>query len=179
MAHAIRSQGWVARCVDKPPGHGGCMSSRQILDIYGSEAHARSRHHQLVPSQYRRWWGYGSKVRGHGLAVGRGGNLFWGSYSGSFGGNVLLGQHTTQRKQGWAAITRCMPWGIGRERESTHTVARQVNKQNSILCLVSRPAQVSGGGWAIDNLVSGRQGHPGQKKVVKGWNGKIRSRGAL
>ena len=26
-----------------------------------------------------------------------------------------------------------------RKRESTHTVARQVNKQNSILCLVSRP----------------------------------------
>ena len=32
------------------------------------------------------------------------------------------------------------------ERESTHTVAQQVNKQNSLLCIVSRPAQVSGGG---------------------------------
>ena len=41
----------------------------------------------------------GSWVRGHGLAVGREKererekkkNLFWGSYSGSFVGNVLLG----------------------------------------------------------------------------------------
>ena len=29
--------------------------------------------------------GYRSKVRGYGLAVGIGENLFWGSYSGSFG----------------------------------------------------------------------------------------------
>ena len=29
--------------------------------------------------------------RGYGLAVGRRENLFWGSYFGSFGGNVLLG----------------------------------------------------------------------------------------
>ena len=31
-----------------------------------------------------------SEVRGYGLAMGRGKNLFWGSCSSSFGGNVLL-----------------------------------------------------------------------------------------
>ena len=149
VVHAIRSQGWAVGCPDKSPDHGRCVSSRQISNIHGSEARARSRHHQPVPSQYRRWWGYGSKVRGHGLVVGRGENLFWDSCFGFFGRYILLGWHTTQRKHGWARTTRCMPWGIGRdrERESTHIVTRRVNKQNSILCLVSRPAQVSGGGW--------------------------------
>ena len=55
MDHAIRSQGWAARCADKLPGQGGRMSSRQILDIHENEAHARPKHHQPVPSQYRRW----------------------------------------------------------------------------------------------------------------------------
>jgi len=55
MAHAIKSQGWATECADKPPDHDEHMSSRQILDIHGSEAHARPRHHQPVPSQYRRW----------------------------------------------------------------------------------------------------------------------------
>ena len=77
--------------------HGRHMSSRQILDIHGREARARLRPHRLVPSQYRTRWGHGSEVRGHGLAVERGKNLFWGSCSGSFGGSVLLGWHTTQR----------------------------------------------------------------------------------
>ena len=36
--------------------------------------------------------------RGHGLVVGRRENLLWGYYSGSFGGNVLLEQHTAQKK---------------------------------------------------------------------------------
>ena len=35
--------------------------------------------------------GHGSEVRGYGLAVERGENLFWDSCLGSFGGNVLLG----------------------------------------------------------------------------------------
>ena len=83
-AHAIRSQRWMAYYADKPLDHGKRMSSRQILDIHKSEARLRPRHLQHVPSQYRMWWGHGSEVRGHGLAV-------WGSCSGSFGGNVLLG----------------------------------------------------------------------------------------
>ena len=32
--------------------HGKRMSSRQILDIHGREAHARPRLHQPIPSQY-------------------------------------------------------------------------------------------------------------------------------
>ena len=63
--------------------------------------------------------GHRLEVRGYGLAVGRKENLFWDSCSGSFGGDVLLGWHTTQKKQGWAGTTRCMPWGIGRERAPT------------------------------------------------------------
>ena len=119
MDHAIRSKGWVAGCADKPLGHDGRISSRQISDIHESEAHAKPKCHQPVPSQYKRWWGYGSEVRRHGLAVGRGENLLWGSCSNSFRGNILLGWHTTQRKQGWAGTTRCMPWRIGRERALT------------------------------------------------------------
>ena len=91
MVHAIRSQGWAARCANKSLDHGGRVSSRQISDIHRSEARARLRHHQLVPNQYRRWLGHGSEVRGHGLTVGRGENLFWDSCSGSFGGYILLG----------------------------------------------------------------------------------------
>ena len=55
MAYAIRSQGWAAECVDKPLGHGGRMSSRQISDIHESEVRVRPRYHQPVLSQYRRW----------------------------------------------------------------------------------------------------------------------------
>ena len=74
MDHAIRSQGWVARSADKPPGHGERMNNRHISDIHESEARARPRPHQPIPSQYRRWRGHGSEVRGYGLAVGRGEN---------------------------------------------------------------------------------------------------------
>ena len=42
------------------------------------------------------WWGEGE-------------SLLWGSYSSSFGGNVLLGWHTTQKREKWVEITRCMP----------------------------------------------------------------------
>ena len=58
--------------------------------------------------------------RGHGLVVGKWENLFWHSCLGSFRGNVLLGWHTTQKKQGCVGTTRCMPWGIEREREHQH-----------------------------------------------------------
>ena len=50
IAHAIRSQGWTANCADEHPNHSERMSSRQNLDIHRSEARARPRHHQPVPS---------------------------------------------------------------------------------------------------------------------------------
>ena len=112
-AHAIRSQRWTVDCVDEPLDHGKRMSNKQISDIHKSEACVRPRHLQHVPSQYRTWWGHGSEITEHGLAV-------WGSCSGFFGENVLLGWHTAQKKQGWVGTTRCMPWGIGREREHPH-----------------------------------------------------------
>ena len=41
------------------------------MDISEKEAHARPRHHQPVPSQYRTWWGHGPEVRG------KGGMVWW------------------------------------------------------------------------------------------------------
>jgi len=56
IAHAMRSQGWVAEYVDETPNHGKRMSSGQVLDMHRSGARAKPRHHQPVPSQYRKWW---------------------------------------------------------------------------------------------------------------------------
>ena len=61
IAHAVRSQGWVAECADEPPDHGKCMSSKQVLNIHKSGARARSRHHQPIPSKYRKWWVMGQR----------------------------------------------------------------------------------------------------------------------
>ena len=41
------------------------------MDISERKARARPRHHQLVPSQYGTWWGYGPEVRG------KGGMVWW------------------------------------------------------------------------------------------------------
>ena len=62
------------------------------------EAHARPKQHQPVPSQYRKWWVMGQRTWSGGGE--REKNLFWGPCLGSFGGNVLLGRHATQKKQG-------------------------------------------------------------------------------
>ena len=52
---------------------------------------------------------HGSKVReGMIWQWGERGSVFWGSRSSSFGGNVLLGWHTTQKKKKWVGITRSM-----------------------------------------------------------------------
>ena len=53
VAHTIRSQGWVAKCVEKPPDHS--KRSGQVLDTGKSQARTRPRLYQPVPSQYRRW----------------------------------------------------------------------------------------------------------------------------
>ena len=126
--HAIRGQGWVAECTDEPPNHGKCMSSGQALVIHRTRARVRPIHHQPVPSQYRSG---GSWVKGkwrYDLAVGRRGSLFWGSHSNSFGGNVLLGWHTTQKRKGWVGTDRCMPWGI--MREDAHLVPDEIATVN-------------------------------------------------
>ena len=39
------------------------------MDKFERKAHARPRHHQPVPSQYRTWWGHGPEVRGNGGVV--------------------------------------------------------------------------------------------------------------
>ena len=115
IIHTIRGQGWEAECINNSPDHGKRMSSGQALDMHRIGANARPRHPQPVPSQYMSGGSWVRDKRGYGLVVGRRENLFWGSCSDSFGGNVLLGWLTTQKKQGWIGTTRCMPWGIERE----------------------------------------------------------------
>ena len=41
------------------------------MDISERKARVRPRHHQLVPNQYRTWWGHGLEVRG------KGGMVWW------------------------------------------------------------------------------------------------------
>ena len=41
------------------------------MDISERKAHARPRHHQPVPSQYRTWWGHGPNIRS------KGGMIWW------------------------------------------------------------------------------------------------------
>ena len=118
--HATRGQEWTAEHADEPLVYGKCMTSRQALDIRGTGACTRPRHHQPIPSQYRSGGLWVKGMKGYGLVVRRRESLFWSSCSNSFGGNVLLRWHTTQKRKGWIGTTRCMPWGI--ERENTHTV---------------------------------------------------------
>ena len=96
--HAIRGQGWMVECTDKPLDHGKRMSSGQVLDVHKTRACARPRHHQPVPSEYKSGGSWVRGKKGYDLAVERRENLLWGSRSGSLGGNVLLGWHTTQKK---------------------------------------------------------------------------------
>ena len=67
----------------------------------------------------QKWWVMGRRKERVWFGSGRRESLFWDSCSDSFGGDVLLGWHTTQKKDGWVGTTRCMPWGIA--RENTHT----------------------------------------------------------
>ena len=70
VAQAIRSQGWAAECAEEPLDH--CKRNKQVLDTGISQAHARSRLHQPIQEVV----GHKSEVKGYGLAVKRGENLF-------------------------------------------------------------------------------------------------------
>ena len=126
MVHAIRSQGWVAGCADKSLNHSGRVSSKQI-----SKPDITS----LYPANTEvvRSWVRGKRAWSRG---GEGGKPILGFLLGLFWGIHPAGMtyHPKEARMSW-------------DQESTHTVAWQVNKQNSLLCLVSRPAQVSGGSW--------------------------------
>ena len=66
----------MAKYTDEPPDHSKRMSSEKAFDIHESGVHARPRHYQPIPNQYRSG---GSWARGkgrYGLAVGRKKNLF-------------------------------------------------------------------------------------------------------
>ena len=81
----------MAKCTNEPPNHAKHMSSEQALDVHRTRAHVRPRHHYPVPSQFRSGGSWVRGKRGYGLAVEKRESLFWGSYSDSFGSNVLLG----------------------------------------------------------------------------------------
>ena len=48
------------------------------MDLYGSKAHIRLRHHPLVPNQYRRGRTWVRGKRRYGLAVGKNGKVYYG-----------------------------------------------------------------------------------------------------
>ena len=150
----------MADCAGKPSDHGGWVSSRQILDTNGRKAYARPKPHQLVPSQYRTQWGHGSKVRGHGLVVGRGEILRF--LLGFFWGKCPIRMTHHPNGQSWAGITRCMPWGTGREKPHGSRKRCHNRLTNKIVLLVwwwGVAHKRSSGGWQV---------HPDQTKVVRG-----------
>ena len=84
--------------------------TRQARDLHESRARTRLRHYPFIFSQYRGSGPWVKDKRGYSLTIGRRGEtLFWGSRSSSFGRNVLLRWHTTQKRERWAGITKCMP----------------------------------------------------------------------
>ena len=147
-------------CAGKPPNHGGWVSGMQILDTNGRKARVRPRPHQPVPSQYRMQWGHRSKVRGYGLVVERGEilrflpGLFWGKCP------TRMTHHPNG--QSWDRATRCMPWGIGREKPHYSRKRCHDKLTNKIVLFVwwwGVAHKRSSGGWQV---------HPEQTKVVKG-----------
>ena len=97
--HGTRGQGWAVECIDDPLDHGKRMSSGKVFDVHGSRSCLKPKHYQPVPSQYNGGESWIRGKRGYGLAMERRESLFWGSWSDSFGGDVLLGWHTTQKKE--------------------------------------------------------------------------------
>ena len=71
LIHATRGSKRVAKCVDKPSGHGKLMNSRQAMDTHGSGARTRLKHHLIVPSQYRSGGPWVKGKKGYSLAVWR------------------------------------------------------------------------------------------------------------
>ena len=139
----------------------------RLLDISEREARARPRHHQLVPSQYRTWWGHGPKVRGKGGMVwwwGEGKRSICRTCPSPFGKYVLLGWQTTQKRRVWGGAVGCMPWEW-REKAFIPWQERSATVRGEL-----KPASVwqewvahTSGGWQV---------RPDQTKAVKGQNGK-------
>ena len=138
------------------------------MDKFEREARPRPRCHQLVPSQYRTWWGHGPKVRGKGgcgLVVGRGEKIYLQLLP-----KPLLGgtscwddrppKRGNLRGNRWVHALRVGREGInivvGR-KATTHRGTKQVR-----LCLAR-----------VGVAQCGRQVHPDQTKVVKGQGCKI------
>ena len=93
----------------KPPGRGRRMSDRQILDIHEGKARVKPMHHQLVPSQYRTWWGHGSEVKGYGLVVGRGEETYFAAPAQTLlGGTSCWDDRPPKRGKVGGGTVRCM-----------------------------------------------------------------------
>ena len=110
LIHATRVKKTTEQAAgpDKPTGNGKRINARKAMDSHGSGARTRFKHHLLVPNQYMGDGPWVKGKRGCGLAMGRRRSLFCGFRLSSFGGNVLLRWHSTQKRQTWAEITRCI-----------------------------------------------------------------------
>ena len=86
------------------------MSGRQILDIREGKARVKPMHHQLVPSQYRTWWGHGLEVKGYGLVVGRGEETYFTTPAQTLlGGMSCWDDKPPKRCKVEGGTVRCMP----------------------------------------------------------------------
>ena len=86
------------------------MSDRQILDIREGKARIKPRHHQLIPSQYRTWWGQGSEVRGYGLVMGRRKETYFAAPAQTLlGGTSCWDDRSLKRGKVEGETVRCMP----------------------------------------------------------------------
>ena len=115
------------------------------------EARARPRHHQPVPSQYRKWWVIGQRAWSGGgerkekPILGFLLRLFWGKCP------ARITCHPKEARMSWNHQVHTMR---DRERESTHTVTgrKSHNKQTNKIAFffwqrrAAQPAQVSGCG---------------------------------
>jgi len=71
MPQRVKRVAEHATGLDKLAGNGKHMNTRQAIDLYGSKARIRLRHHPLVPSQYKSGGPWVRGKKGYGLAVGR------------------------------------------------------------------------------------------------------------
>ena len=136
------------------------------MDKFEREARAKPRRHQPVPSQYRTWWGHGTKVRGKGgcgLVVGRGEKI----YSRLLLKSLLEGTSCWDDRPPKRGNLRGNRWvhALRVEREETNIVAGKATTHRGTkpvrLCLAK-----------VCVAQCGRQVHPDQTKAVKGQDHK-------
>ena len=137
------------------------------MDKFEREARARPKRHQLIPSQYRTWWGHRPEVRGKGgcgLVVGRGEKIYSRLLP-----KLLLGgmscwddrppKRGNLRGNRWLHALRVEREGINVVAGRNATVYRGIKQVRHCLARVGVTQ-------------CGRQVHPDQTKAVKGQDRK-------